>query len=255
MIKAKEITLVPVSEIVLNPKNLNSHGQDQVEQLAKIIKSTGFRRPCTISNRSGLLVCGEGRYLAALRLGMKEIPCMYQDYDSEEQEFADGVADNMIDKQSLFDMSELHVQLQDLEPFDLDLLGIIDFKLEPDPVSDKKEKMSDLFGAPPFSVIDTRQGYWQERKNKWLDMGIESELGRGGGAIPRWHRHSKAKNNWGNTEQPKKPKRFLCKKNKQELVFLTPHYARPCIIGFVLKMEVFWILLPAGLCAEWLQQS
>ncbi len=34
------------------------------------------------------------------------------------------------------------------------------------------------FGAPPFTVLDTRQGYWQERKRAWLALGIESELGR-----------------------------------------------------------------------------
>ena len=37
----------------------------------------------------------------------------------------------------------------------------------------------ELFGAPPFSVLDARQGYWQERKRAWLALGIQSELGRG----------------------------------------------------------------------------
>ena len=39
--------------------------------------------------------------------------------------------------------------------------------------------LSDRFIVPPFSVLDTRQGYWQERKHAWIDLGIESELGRG----------------------------------------------------------------------------
>jgi hypothetical protein len=42
------------------------------------------------------------------------------------------------------------------------------------------------FLVPPFSVLDARQGYWQERKRAWLALGIKSELGRvapiGGGA-------------------------------------------------------------------------
>jgi DNA modification methylase len=33
--------------------------------------------------------------------------------------------------------------------------------------------------APPFSVLDTRQGYWKDRREKWLSLGITSELGRG----------------------------------------------------------------------------
>jgi hypothetical protein len=35
------------------------------------------------------------------------------------------------------------------------------------------------FVAPPFSVLDTRQGYWQDRRRAWLSLGIQSELGRG----------------------------------------------------------------------------
>ena len=39
--------------------------------------------------------------------------------------------------------------------------------------------LKDRFIVPPFSVFDTRQGYWQERKNLWKSLGIKSELGRG----------------------------------------------------------------------------
>lgn len=39
--------------------------------------------------------------------------------------------------------------------------------------------LKDRFVVPPFSVFDTRQGYWQERKNLWKSLGIKSELGRG----------------------------------------------------------------------------
>lgn len=39
-------------------------------------------------------------------------------------------------------------------------------------------KLTDKFLVPPFSVLDTRQGYWRERRAKWLALGIKSELGR-----------------------------------------------------------------------------
>ncbi len=35
------------------------------------------------------------------------------------------------------------------------------------------------FVQPPFSVLDTRKGDWQERRRAWLSLGIKSELGRG----------------------------------------------------------------------------
>lgn len=41
--------------------------------------------------------------------------------------------------------------------------------------------LQERFGVPPFSILDARQGYWQRRKRQWLKLGIQSELGRGGG--------------------------------------------------------------------------
>ena len=34
------------------------------------------------------------------------------------------------------------------------------------------------FGANPFSILDTKDGLWQARKKKWINMGIQSEVGR-----------------------------------------------------------------------------
>lgn len=39
--------------------------------------------------------------------------------------------------------------------------------------------LSDRFLVPPFSILDTKQGYWQDRKRNWINLGIRSEIGRG----------------------------------------------------------------------------
>lgn len=49
---------------------------------------------------------------------------------------------------------------------------------EDDEVIEKPKKLSDRFIIPPFSVLDTKQGIWQQRKNYWLSLGIKSEIGR-----------------------------------------------------------------------------
>ncbi len=41
--------------------------------------------------------------------------------------------------------------------------------------------VSDDFVFPPFSILDTRSGDWQDRKRAWKSLGIESELGRDAG--------------------------------------------------------------------------
>ncbi len=38
------------------------------------------------------------------------------------------------------------------------------------------------FLVPPFTLLDTRAGYWRERKAEWLALGLKSEIGRGDGA-------------------------------------------------------------------------
>ena len=40
-------------------------------------------------------------------------------------------------------------------------------------------KLSDRFEFPPFSVLHTQSGPWQNRKRAYLSLGIQSELGRG----------------------------------------------------------------------------
>ena len=62
----------------------------------------------------------------------------------------------------------------------------------PTPEDSGHGSMVDRFVVPPFSVLDTRQGYWQTRRRWWLALGIQSEIGRGAlgteggtvGAIP-----------------------------------------------------------------------
>lgn len=48
----------------------------------------------------------------------------------------------------------------------------------------QRTTLRERYGAPPFSVIDARQGYHQDRKRWWLAKGIRSELGRGEALIP-----------------------------------------------------------------------
>ena len=39
--------------------------------------------------------------------------------------------------------------------------------------------LADRFLVPPFTVLNSREGWWQSRKRAWLAKGIESEVGRG----------------------------------------------------------------------------
>lgn len=60
--------------------------------------------------------------------------------------------------------------------FDRDLFGD---DVRPDPHG---SLLAVAWEYPPFSVLNAREGWWQERKRQWLALGIKSELGRVGGA-------------------------------------------------------------------------
>lgn len=135
-IKSREIKIVSTSEIKLNPKNRNQHPEDQIARLAEIIKAEGFRVPLVISNRSGLLVAGHGRLQAAQMLGLTSVPVIYQDFESEEQEYRVGISDNAISSWAELDLSGIHADLPEMAPFDLELLGLKNFQFEPPNIED-----------------------------------------------------------------------------------------------------------------------
>jgi DNA modification methylase len=39
-------------------------------------------------------------------------------------------------------------------------------------------QLTDKFIIPPISILDVKQGYWKQRKKQWLELGIQSEIGR-----------------------------------------------------------------------------
>ena len=88
--------IVSLKDLQPNPKNPNQHPSEQIKLLASIIRATGWRGPITVSKRSGFIVKGHGRMMAAELGDMTEVPVDYQDYASEAEELADLTADNRI---------------------------------------------------------------------------------------------------------------------------------------------------------------
>ena len=125
-------SLVSVTELKPHPKNRNAHPRDQIKRLAKILEYQGWRYPIKVSKLSGYITSGHGRLEAAKLLKLKEVPVSFQDYSDEAQEYADLQSDNSIASWAELDLSGINADIVDLGPdFDLDLLGIKDFVLEP----------------------------------------------------------------------------------------------------------------------------
>ncbi len=154
-IKATSIVMVPINKIIPNDKNNNIHTEEQKRYARKIFDYQGFRAPLLISNRTGKLVAGHLRLEIAKEKGVKELPCMYQDFDSEEQEYAHLTADNALAAQSSLDFGQINSDILEFGPFDIELLGIKDFVIEP---IEKLEPQCDEDEVPEVGHPITRKG-------------------------------------------------------------------------------------------------
>ncbi|MDF2876540.1 MAG: hypothetical protein K0R22_3223 [Sporomusa sp.] len=124
--------LADITTLIPNPRNPNQHSQKQIELLAKIIKNQGWRAPITVSTRSGFVVRGHGRLMAAQLLDLSHVPIDRQDYASEAEEWADLIADNRIAELSQIDEGLLASLLSEinLSDFDANLTGFSDKQID-----------------------------------------------------------------------------------------------------------------------------
>lgn len=195
----------PIVRLIPYVRNARTHSGDQIAQIAGSIAQFGFVNPVLIG-ADDVIIAGHGRVLAAEKLGLVEVPVIVLSHLSESQRRALVIADNRIAENAGWDDAMLKAEIAALheDAFDLDLLGFAEEELGRlldgldadaggnaaaggEPSSDastetQRATLAERFGIPPFSVLDARKGWWQDRKRAWIDLGIRSELGRGEGA-------------------------------------------------------------------------
>ena len=123
---------VEIEKVTGHPRNPNKHGDEQIALLAKIIKASGWRNPICVSNRSGFVIKGHGRLMAARVLGVTHVPVEYQDYATEAEEYQDMIADNRIAELAERDMEIIKDLLEELDTGanDMDLTGYTEAEIE-----------------------------------------------------------------------------------------------------------------------------
>jgi hypothetical protein len=192
----------PTHGLIAYVRNARTHSDEQVAQIAASIAEFGFVNPILIG-ADDVIIAGHGRLTAAKRLGLAEVPVIVIDHLSDAQRRALVIADNKLAENAGWDEAMLRAELSALqdESYDLDLLGFAEDELgrlldsmnadvggaeaedgaaedAPQPAQ-SSSTLAERFGVPPFSVLDARKGWWQDRKRAWIALGIRSELGRG----------------------------------------------------------------------------
>jgi hypothetical protein len=123
--------LVPVSDLKKHPKNPNDHSDEQITRLAQILEYQGWRSPIKVSLLSGFITAGHGRLAAAIKGNQSVVPVDFQEYESEEQEYADVVSDNAIALWAELDLKQIGADILDYGPdFNINILGLQDFQLD-----------------------------------------------------------------------------------------------------------------------------
>jgi len=159
MIHCAYTDLVDIASVVPNPRNPNHHSDKQVELLAKVIKAQGWRAPITVSNRSGFIVRGHGRLMAAQLLGLDTVPIDRQDYESEAAEYADLIADNRIAE--LSDIDNNHVAANSC---DLDYLEKTVRKLSDNPYTATLKIAEGCNNTCTYCIIPMIRGNFRSKK-------------------------------------------------------------------------------------------
>ena len=113
-------------ELKPDPGNPRHHTKKHIRQIAQSIKTFGFNIPIVV-DRGLKIICGYGRYLAALLLGKTEVPTLCLDHLTPQQARAFMIADNRLSELSIWDDRLLAEQLKELSlvglDFDIEVTG------------------------------------------------------------------------------------------------------------------------------------
>ena len=181
----------PVAKLVPNARNARTHSDEQIAQLAASIEEWGWTIPVLVDEAGGI-IAGHGRVMAAHRLGLEDVPVMVAAGWSDAKKRAYMLADNKLTLNAEWDLERLAIEIAELRAsdFDISLIGFSEseiddlLKADEDGAGTGAGSMAERFMIPPFSVLNARGGWWQERKAAWLALGIQSELGRGENSAP-----------------------------------------------------------------------
>ncbi len=179
-----KIETLSTASLIPYARNAKKHDASQVAKLAGSIREFGFNNPVLIDRDNGI-IAGHGRVLAAQSLGLETVPCIRLGHLTDTQRRAYILADNRLAEiGGGWDEEMLKLELADLAALGLDVTELGFDELPADmqeaaDLADAKKTLSEKFGVPPFTVLNAREGWWQDRKRAWLALGIKSEEGRG----------------------------------------------------------------------------
>ena len=120
----KQIKNIGVDKLIPYINNAKVHSEDQVTRIASSIREFGFLSPVLIDKEFNI-IAGHGRLMAAKKLDMAEVPCVFVEGLTDAQRKAYILADNRLGELAEWDMDLVTSELEMLldNDFDIDLTG------------------------------------------------------------------------------------------------------------------------------------
>jgi len=114
MAKIDKVQEVAVADLKPYDKNAKVHSDEQVDMICNSIEEFGFISPCLI-DKDNRIIAGHGRVMAAKKLGLKKVPCVYIEGLTEEQYKAYILVDNKLTELGGWDFDLLNSELDDID--------------------------------------------------------------------------------------------------------------------------------------------
>lgn len=153
----KNIQPVAIKKLIPYVNNAKEHSEAQVTKIASSIREFGFLNPVLI-DREYNIIAGHGRVLAAEKLGMEKVPCLFVEGLTEAQRKAYILADNRLGELAEWDMDIVTSELEALQQFDFDI-DLTGFEL-PDE-EDDAEVVEDEVPDVPEQPVTKLGDLWQ----------------------------------------------------------------------------------------------
>lgn len=182
-----------MTELKYDPRNYRIHTDKNKRLIRKSLEECGAGRSI-LFDKDDFIIAGNGVFEQAQALGLpvrviesdgtELIAIKRTDLSTEDsRRKALALADNYTTDTSVFDfdaiVEDFGADELDAWEFNIGELSVDDISV--DDIKPDKERIGCLkerFIIPPFSVLDSKQGNWQDRKHAWLELGIKSDDGR-----------------------------------------------------------------------------
>jgi DNA modification methylase len=184
---------IDIDSIQPHPKNVR---QGDIGAISESLKAHGQYRPIVVDERTGQILAGNHTWKAAKALGWSQIQVSLIQTKDDDEALRILLADNKATDLADYDNDGLEQLLKQLAESDNGLLGSLydgddldllindNMFVETVGVEDKfaisasTGAIAQRFGIAPFSIMDCRRSWWKQRRDYWLKLGIESEVGR-----------------------------------------------------------------------------